>query len=250
MISRHGPRILVIAAALAGLSAWPAPASAGFLLDARYTGVVVSISDTYGIFGPVALGDSIGGVIQYPTPTQPPYYGDPTNVYYDFPVTPGGDAQMTANLGSLNVRATSDLNVALYNRANPKSPGDSIYGYDFQFNDGDVSLLRTAGLPAGYHLGYLDADVGLISTDPSRIGFPNLPSSLLPLEQYDSYFTGGALSVDILDASGRYIDGAFIEFQLTSVASAVPEPSSALLTALALPLIAAWARWRRPGRDF
>ena len=33
------------------------------------------------------------------------------------------------------------------------------------------------------------------------------------------------------------------------IATSVPEPSSALLAGIAFPLIVAWARWRRPGRN-
>ena len=129
----------------------------------------------------------------------------------------------------------------------PNSPPDSIYGNDFQFIDGDTSLLRTTGLPNGFSLSFLSDYVGLFVTDPSLIDFPNAPSTLLPLEQYDSFYTGAFLGVDVLDANGHFAGNAVVEFQLISLTS-VPEPSSALLAGIAFPLIVAWARRARPGQ--
>ncbi|MEJ7636977.1 MAG: hypothetical protein WKF75_03045 [Singulisphaera sp.] len=238
---------IVAAAALCCPAAWPAQASADFMLDARYTGVVTAVQDTYGVFGSVALGESVGGIIRYSAPARPPDIGFPDLAEYRFPVTPGGGTLMTASLGALDLRATRNLVVDVYNIADPISPPDSIYGYSFQFNDGDVSRLRMTGLPRGFQLSFLDAVVGLFATDPSLIQFPNPPSTLLPVERYDSY-TGGLFTVQIRDANGRFVESAAIEFQLTSL-TAVPEPSSALLAGVAFPLIVAWAQRRRSGRN-
>lgn len=184
---------VVAMVALCGLSAWAAPASAGFVLDAKYSGVVNDISDPYGIFGPVTLGDSVSGIVRYSSPTRPPDFGDDTQAEYHFPVTPGGYNLMTANLGALHLQSTQNVIAVVYNQPDPNSPADSIFGYDFQFNDGDTSLMTTTGLPAGDRVRYVDPDIGLYVTDPSLFDPPNPPSMLLPIEQYsDSIYTGGA----------------------------------------------------------
>ena len=109
--------------------------------------------------------------------------------------------------------------------------------------------MTTTGLPAGYRVRYVDPDFGLFVTDPSLFDPPNPPSTLLPIEQYsDSIYTGGTIHAVIEDANGHFVGSADLGFQLTSVSS-VPEPSSALLAGVAFSLIAAWARWRRPGRS-
>ena len=68
---------------------------------------------------------------------------------------------MTANVGTLHLQSTQNVLVNIYK----VEDGDSIHGYDFQFNDGDTSLLTHGGLPTGYRLSFLDADVGLFVTD-------------------------------------------------------------------------------------
>jgi hypothetical protein len=217
---------------------------AGAQFSARYSAVVTNLSDPYGVFGASAIGDRIVGSIRYALPAPPPTYQDPTYASYDFAVAPGAGTRMTASLGSIEMRATQSVFVGLYNFEDPNSPPDSIYGYDFQFIDADTSVFTTSGLPAGYQLGDGGAYVGLFAMDPALIDFPNAPVSLLPLSAYDSYFTGAFAYVDIRDANGRYVDSAFIEFQLTRL-TAVPEPSSAALAALALPVLCVWARRAR-----
>ncbi len=234
-----------VAAVICLSPAWQESASAGGMLNVRYSAVVTDVNDAYGVFGSVAPGDSIDGIIRYSLPAPPPDYADPTFATYTFPVTAGGSTLMTANLGSLSFQSIQNVIVQVYNTEDPNSPPDSLYGNDFQFIDGDTSHLRTTGLPSGFSLGSLGTDIGFFATDPSLIDFPNAPSTLLPLEQYDSYFTGGLLDVHIIDANGHLAGYAGIDFQLISLTS-VPEPSSALLAGLALPLIVAWARRSRP----
>jgi hypothetical protein len=231
-----------VAAACCCWAACPALASAGPVLDVSYTGVVTNITDTYGVFGPVALGNAVGGVIRYPVPSRPPDFDDGSTAQYNLAVTPGGSTRMTADLGSLHFAATRELMGQVYN----VEDGDSIHGYDFLFEDGDASVLRTAGLPSGLRLSAVTADVGLFVTDPALVDYPNLPSTLLPLADFDSFFTDSILSVDVRDSNGHLVQRAVIEFQLTSV-SAVPEPASVLLAGLAIPLLAARARRRRTG---
>lgn len=242
--------LIALAAVLFGPAAWPRPAAAGFQLDARYSGVVVGIRDTYGVFGPVSPGDSVEGIIRY-SGSELPFLDDPTGASYELPVTPGGPNLMTLVVGALDVRTTQTLLLDVYNLPDP-NPADSFFGYVFQFNDGDVGPLSQGGLPSGYQLKFLDGVVGLFTTDVTRLNFPDPPtslpppSSLLPLDQYDSWATGGSLVVQVRDASGRFVEFANIDFQLTSL-TAVPEPSSALLAAMGLPAVVIWARRRRSG---
>ena len=240
--SRRWSSWFAAVAVLSAQAAWLTPASAEFLLNTRYSGVVTEISDQYGIFGPVAAGDAVEGILRFTAPTGPPDFQDPTVVAYTFPVTPGGSL-MTARLGALDLRSTGELFVHLDHFDDPDF---MIYGYDFQFIDGDVSLLNTSGLPAGYTLSFASAYVGLFATDPATLDFPNLPSDLLPLEGYDPESTGGLFSVQIRDANGVYVESAFLSFRLTGL-RAVPEPSTALMVGAAAPLIAAYSRRRRTG---
>jgi hypothetical protein len=239
---------VVTAATLCCSSVWVPSASADFTLNARYTGVVTNVTDAYGVFGPVAPGDSVDGIVRYASPNRPPDFGDDTLASYNFPVTNRGSNELTVNLGGLHLAATGNFIVSVYNVPDPDSPADSIFGYDFFSHDGDTALLATAGLPNGDSFSLLNAVVGLYSTDPSLpFDPPNPPSTLLPIDRYDSAFTGGVLVAQISDADGRLVDEARISFQLTS-ATAVPEPSSALLVGMALPLIAARARRKRSRR--
>ena len=241
--SRRWSSWFAAVAVLSAQAAWLTPASAEFLLNARYSGKVTEIDDQYGVFGPVATGDAVDGLIRYTAPTGPPDFQNPTFVDYELPVSPGGTL-MTARLGALDLRSTGEIIVQLYQLDDP----DFFYGYDFQFIDGDVSLLNTNNLPAGYTLSFATAVLGLYKTDPTGLDFPNLPSDLLPLEGYDSEFTGGFFAADIRDASGQYVQSAFVSFQLTEL-RAVPEPSTALMVGAGVPLILAWSRRRRPGRS-
>jgi hypothetical protein len=235
---------VVVMATLCCQSGWQAQASAGFVLNARYDGVVTDVRDTYGLFGSVAAGDSVSGIIQYSSPTVPPDYEDPTFAQYIFPVTPGGATMMTGSVGALDLHSTQNVILGLYNMEDPSSPADSLYGHDFQFIDGDNSLLNTSRLPSGFTLSNLGVYVSLISTDPSLFDFPTPPSELLPIEKYDSYFTSGNFLVTVRDANGHFVEFAAIDFQLTSLSS-VPEPTSAILAGVALPLIAVLARRRQ-----
>jgi hypothetical protein len=235
---------VIVAATLCCASSWQARAWAGSVFDYRYGGVVTNVTDQYGVFGSVAIGDTVNGIIRYAVPTPPPDYADPTFAQYDLPVTPGGTTLMTASLGALHLQSMQDVFVQSYNMEDPNSPGDSLYGHDFQFIDGDTSVLHTGGLPSGFKLTFAGADFGLFSTDRSLIPFPDPPSMLLAIEQYDSYFTGGILSVDVVNASGHFVENSVIEFQLTEL-SAVPEPRSALLLGIALPFIIAFGLWKR-----
>lgn len=240
---RHRPSAwIVLAAAVGCLAAGSNPAAAGFNLNAEYSGTVVGVFDTYGVFGAITPGDSVGGVIRYSVPEQPPVFEDPFYAFYDFPVTPDGSTLMTATVGGLTLQSTQNLFVQTYNFGDP----DFIFGSDFQFGDGDVSLLNTAGLPAGYTLSFLGAYVGLFGTDPTLFDFPTPPSAVLPLSQYDTPFTGGFLFVVIQDGQGQFVDSAFVDFRLTAV-TAVPAPPTVALAAAGLPLAAAWVR-RRSGR--
>ena len=229
----------VMVVALAATASDSGRASAAFVLNAKYSGFVNGIDDPYGVFGSIAEGDAVNGVIRYSS-TKGLDYADSTYATASFPTTPDGKTLMTATIGSYQFKSTGgDVIVQTYNY-----PLYDIYGYDFQFSNDGAGPLTTTGIPAGYRIVDYVVIVGLFATSPAPIHFPNPPSSLLGLSSYNSY-AGGLMYVDIYDAKGNFLYEPSFGIQLTSVTNVVPAPSSALLALLGLPAV--WPVLRRRG---
>ena len=230
----------VMVVALAATASDSGRASAAFVLNARYSGSVFGIDDPYGVFGSIAEGDAVSGVIRYSS-TKALDYADSNFTYVSFPTTPDGKTLMTATIGSYQFKSTGDVTVQTYNYPSP----DDLYGYDFQFNNSGAGPLTASGLPTGYQIGHYGVLVGLFSPTPAPIHFPNPPSSLLGLSSYDSPYTGAFVYADFFNAKGNYVGTSSFGIQLTSVTNVVPAPSSALLALLGLPAV--WPVLRRRG---
>ncbi len=189
---------------------------AGLIL--RYSGEVNLTDDPFGIFSGVQLGDTVTGELQYDLPDAFFDYGD--MVQYTYNVMPGGINRMIANVGVYSLTPSSTIYLQTYD------PNSFSAGVDFQFLDGDSSMLSAAGLPAGFQIGSVGAYVGLFTQSfRSSISFPAPPTTILELSQYDDPITGGFLFADVLDANSNYQTTAFVGFSLNSI-QAVPEPSS------------------------
>lgn len=198
-------------------------ASADVVLDFQFEAEVIGVFDEYGLFGTIAEGDGLTGRLRYGNQVSFED-GDDTFIYRELSVLPGGVNQMSVSIGELTFGATQKFIAQSYNM---EFDVDSIYGTDFQFNDADTSILNLANLPSGYQV-RLGALVALFLNDPTLSTFPELPSSLLQLDMYDGWATGGFVYADLYNAQGQFIDFAIVEFRLTSLTT-VPEPSSGLL---------------------
>lgn len=228
-------RLLLLAPCL--MMAWSAPLHANVILDYQYSGIVTSVDDPYGVFGAIAPGSSVSGLLRLSNPTPSPDIVRPGQANYDFPVTPDGRNLLSTAVGSLNAQSTQNLLVQVY------GPPTGSTGIDFQFSDAETSSLNLSQLPAGYSVS-LGSYVGFFTTDVAQSTFPDLPSALLPLSQYNARSTGGFLFVDIRDATGEFISTAYVDFQITTL-TAVPEPSSGLMAMLGFGLVGACSLRRR-----
>ncbi|MBX9583642.1 MAG: PEP-CTERM sorting domain-containing protein [Gemmataceae bacterium] len=217
---RPCPAFLARAAVCAGLAVLtPTPATAGPILDYRYTGEVIDVYDPFGVFAGVSVGDPVAGSIRLSPPVPSPIDLGYEAAYL-FPV-PGGGNELSA-AGPLDFEASG---LFLAGVSNPAETGYA--GLRFLF-DIDPS---TGGLPPGYTLSFPFSQVDLLSTDLSTSTYPDLPSALLPLAAYDA-FTLGDLYVDILDANGDYVDSAYVIYRVTGLTAVVPEPASLALFGL------------------
>ena len=205
-------------------------ASADVVLDFQFGAEVIGVLDEYGLFGTIAEGDGLTGRLRYGNQVSFED-GDDTFIYRELSVTPGGVNQMSVSIGELAFGATQKIIAQSYNM---EFDEDGIYGTDFQFNDADTSILNLENLPLGYQV-RLGALVALFLNDPTLSTFPELPSSLLQLDMYDGWATGGFFYADFYNAQGQFIDFAIVEFRLTSLTT-VPEPSSGLLAFVGLAL--------------
>ncbi len=228
----------VMVVAIAATASDSRRASAAFILNARYSGSVFEIDDPFGVFGSIADGNAVNGVIRYSS-TKGLDYADSTTAFVSFPTTPDGKTLMTATFGSYQFKSIDDVVVQTYNFGPPRN----LYGYDFQFFNAGAGPLTTTGLPTGYRIADYGVYVGLFATSPAPIHFPNPPSSLLSLSSYGGLGTGAFIYADIVNAKGDYVGTSSFNIQLGSVTNVVPEPSSALLVLLGLP--ASWAMLRR-----
>ncbi|QEH32772.1 hypothetical protein OJF2_12530 [Aquisphaera giovannonii] len=219
---------LIATVLLAAPAAWPATAVAGYAVDMSYTAEVTAVDDPFGVFGAVAPGDAIAGILRYAGDAMP---GFAPSLHY-FPVTAGGGTLMTVGLGGIEVASPSRLNVTAYDQPEP--------GYQFQFASLDTSMLNSPG--PGYEFDYLEAAILLRGTNLAPYGYPDPPSALLPLAAYD-VAAAGWLSVGLFDEDFNFYE-ARVDFRLTSLQS-VPEPSSVLLLGASCSPILAWALGRR-----